>query len=168
MNRVKSEQLGMSHSTANGQLRKMIMFDLVKKAGLDDCFQCKEKINDIGNFSIEHKTPWLHSENPRELFFDLDNIAFSHHDCNTANARKPERKRKCAEQLDRLKSKSGFIGVEYYENNKKPYRARIRIDGKSKSLGYYNTAEECAKVVDNALVEAYGNDVVTNESLGLL
>jgi hypothetical protein len=90
MNKVKSEQLGISVSTAQGQLRKMIMFDLVKKCGMDNCFQCGEKIDNIANFSIEHKIPWLHSENPIELFYGLDNIAFSHTLCNTTAGRRPE------------------------------------------------------------------------------
>ena len=37
--------------------------------------------------SIDHKTPWLHSEDPRGLFFDIDNIAFSHKSCNYSAAR---------------------------------------------------------------------------------
>lgn len=33
-------------------------------------------------FSIEHKIPWLDSEDPTGLFFNLDNISFSHKSCN--------------------------------------------------------------------------------------
>jgi len=39
------------------------------------------------NFTIEHKVPWLDSEDPVKMFFDLDNIAFSHHKCNVAERR---------------------------------------------------------------------------------
>jgi hypothetical protein len=81
-NNIKSEQLGISISTAQHQLRKMIMFDLVQKANLDNCFRCGNKVA-IENFSIEHKENWLHSEVPKELFFDLNNIAFSHILCNS-------------------------------------------------------------------------------------
>lgn len=31
---------------------------------------------------IEHKIPWLDSDKPKELFFDLENIGFSHLSCN--------------------------------------------------------------------------------------
>ena len=35
------------------------------------------------NFSIEHIEDWEYSETPIELFFDLDNISFSHKLCNS-------------------------------------------------------------------------------------
>lgn len=89
-NKKKSEQLGMSHGTASNRLRKAIMFALVKEAGLDVCFQCGEQIKDIGNLSIEHKIPWLDSKDPAGLFFDLNNIAFSHLKCNIGAGRKQE------------------------------------------------------------------------------
>lgn len=102
-NKVKSEQLGMSFSTASNRLRKMVMFQLVQQCGRNNCHRCGEKIDDIDNFSIEHMEEWLHSENPKELFFDLNNIAFSHHTCNTrARRRKSE-----------INSKSGLKGVYY-------------------------------------------------------
>lgn len=88
-NKIKSEQLGMSHSTASGQLRKLIMFQLIEKAGMNKCHRCGEKM-ELGNFSIEHIENWLHSENPKELFFDLNNIAFSHTSCNYSVARRPK------------------------------------------------------------------------------
>jgi hypothetical protein len=37
--------------------------------------------------SIEHKIPWLDSEDPKDLFFNLNNIAFSHLTCNVKAAR---------------------------------------------------------------------------------
>lgn len=81
-NRKKAQQLGMSHGTANNRLRKAILFRLVQRVGDDTCYQCGQKIEKIDNFSIEHKEAWLNSNNPIELFFDLDNIAFSHTSCN--------------------------------------------------------------------------------------
>jgi hypothetical protein len=81
-NDIKAEQLGMPIGTASNILRKSIMFDLLKRHGENVCFQCGEEIESVDNLSIEHKTPWLYSENPKELFFSLDNIAFSHIKCN--------------------------------------------------------------------------------------
>ena len=40
-------------------------------------------IKTVEGLSIEHKTPWLDRENAKELFWDLDNIAFSHLSCNS-------------------------------------------------------------------------------------
>lgn len=81
-NEVKSEQLGMSFGAANGILRKAIMFKYVCLAGDDICYKCGTKIESVDDISIEHKSVWLHTENPVERFFDLDNIAFSHLWCN--------------------------------------------------------------------------------------
>jgi len=88
-NKKKTEQLGMPHGTAAGRLRKSIMFNLIKQCGHDICFQCKKTIEKEEDLSIEHKIPWLDSEKPKELFFDLDNISFSHLKCNIAQARQP-------------------------------------------------------------------------------
>jgi hypothetical protein len=82
----KSQQLGLNHSTAQGRLYKMIMFRLVQKAGEDSCFRCGEKILKIEDLSIEHKRPWLDVD--PTLFWDLNNLAFSHKTCNYAAGRK--------------------------------------------------------------------------------
>ncbi|RPJ69204.1 MAG: hypothetical protein EHM20_16665, partial [Alphaproteobacteria bacterium] len=68
-NEKKSKQLGMPIGTATAVLRKNILFSLIKQLELDVCFQCGEKIESVDNLSIEHKVPWLDSENPTELFF---------------------------------------------------------------------------------------------------
>lgn len=44
------------------------------------------------NFSIEHKIPWLDSDDPVDLFFNLENIDFSHLLCNSAAKRIPHKK----------------------------------------------------------------------------
>ena len=86
-NEKKAEQLGMPHGTASNRLRKSIIFNLLKKANENFCFQCSGEIESEKELSIEHKVPYLDSENPKELFFDLDNIAFSHLSCNVGAAR---------------------------------------------------------------------------------
>ncbi len=85
--KAKAKQLGMPHGTAANRLRKMILFSLVQETKKDVCFQCSKKIENIDNLSIEHKIPWL--GNDSKLFWDLDNIAFSHLRCNAGAARKP-------------------------------------------------------------------------------
>lgn len=78
----------MPIGTASNRLRKMILFSMAKKLNLTLCYRCNREIKDIKNFSIEHKIAWLDSHNPIELFFDLDNIAFSHLSCNIKMAKK--------------------------------------------------------------------------------
>lgn len=86
----KTEQLNMNPSTASQKLIKDIIFDFIKQSKLTKCFQCGQEMT-RDNFSIEHKTPWLDSEKPVELFFSLDNISYSHHRCNVSAARRKQR-----------------------------------------------------------------------------
>jgi hypothetical protein len=86
------KQLGMSYGTAANRLRKLILFQLVQETHRDICYQCKEKIASIDELSIEHMAAWLDSDMPKELFFDLDNIAFSHFKCNVAAGKRPHQK----------------------------------------------------------------------------
>jgi hypothetical protein len=74
--------LGMPLGTASNRLRKSLLFFLVKKLNLDICFQCKMKIENESELSIEHMQPWQGSDDPKGKFFDLSNIAFSHLKCN--------------------------------------------------------------------------------------
>ena len=77
----------MDHGTASNRLKKTLMFELAKKLDMHWCFQCAAEIEHSDDMSLEHKTPWLHSEDPKGLFFDIDNIAFSHKSCNYRAAR---------------------------------------------------------------------------------
>ena len=81
----RAKQLGMPFGTANAKLRKQILFQLIKRLGEDICFRCEKKIQDITELSIEHKKPWFNIDS--KLFWDLDNIAFSHLQCNRPNNR---------------------------------------------------------------------------------
>lgn len=78
----KSEQLGMSISTAGYRLQRQILFNLLKELSRDNCYRCNEKIITIEEFSVDHKINWLN--NDPNLFWDLNNIAFSHRKCNCA------------------------------------------------------------------------------------
>ena len=159
-NRIKSEQLKMPYGTASQRLRKNIMFDLVKKCGLDICYQCGKKIENIDDLSIEHKTPWLHSDDPEGLFYDMNNIAFSHLKCNTDNKRHATRKVRIG--------KTGYIGVHYESSQVKNYTNRYRASVNNKTLGRFFTAEEAAIEVDKELIKIYGQDTIINKSLGLI
>lgn len=83
----RASQLGMNPSTASNRLVKDILWDFIQKSDKNSCFHCGEEMQ-RENFSIEHKTPWLDSKEPLKMFFDLDNISFSHLSCNTSQARR--------------------------------------------------------------------------------
>lgn len=76
----KTEQLGMNFSTASARLRRNLMFAMAQRLGMDVCFRCHDLIESAEDISIEHKEDWL-NRSP-ELFWDIDNIAFSHRRCN--------------------------------------------------------------------------------------
>lgn len=78
----KNNQLGQPFGTANNQLKKELLYSLVSRLGLNICFRCDEPITDSRQLSVDHKIDWIDSENPKQLFFDLNNIAFSHLSCN--------------------------------------------------------------------------------------
>ncbi len=78
----KALQLGMSIGKAAAILKKNVMFVLVRNCGLDICYRCEKSINTADELSIEHKENWMNSSDPAGIFFNLDNITFSHRSCN--------------------------------------------------------------------------------------
>jgi hypothetical protein len=82
----------MSFGKACQRLRKSLLFSLVCRLGEYICFRCGKEIVDPKEFSIDHKIEWLDSSDPVGLFFDLDNIAYSHLICNSRASRKPHKK----------------------------------------------------------------------------
>ncbi len=97
----KIEQLGMNPGTASHRLVKDLLWDFIVDSYLSFCFHCGESMS-RDNFSIEHKEPWLDSSDPVKLYFDLNNIAYSHRVCNSKAGRKPNQKYFTKE--DRLKA----------------------------------------------------------------
>jgi hypothetical protein len=78
---IKREELGLPIGTASGRLRKMILFKLVQETRRDVCYRCGERIKAVGDLAIDHKEAWLGVST--ELFWDLENVAFSHSRCNS-------------------------------------------------------------------------------------
>ena len=87
-NNRKSEQLGMPYGTASARLKKLIFFNLVQKLEQNLCYHCQRKIESADDLSVEHKRPWLNID--PSLFWDLENIAFSHLSCNSRAADRSE------------------------------------------------------------------------------
>lgn len=74
------QQLGMSPGAAAGKLRKLVLFRALKKHGENVCVKCLGMIDTPDDLTIEHIKPW--EGRSAELFWDLDNVAFSHARCN--------------------------------------------------------------------------------------
>lgn len=66
------------------------------------------------------------------------------------------------------RSKSGYRGVTYFPNcgkwkRKKPWRARIKVDGDDTTIGYFSTPEEAAKAWNEAALKAWGKFARLNQ-----
>ncbi len=86
---AKDKFLGIKYGTACHRLRKSLLFDFAVKLGYDKCFRCGEALSEK-DFTMDHKENWLHES--VDLFWDLDNISFSHLSCNSANGSRPGKK----------------------------------------------------------------------------
>ena len=86
----KARQLGCAVSTASAKLYRSVLFALVKRLGEDKCWRCGKAIETAGEFSLDHKKPWLHGS--VALFWDVGNISFSHRRCNSGARRSRTRR----------------------------------------------------------------------------
>lgn len=117
MSDKKKQQLGMNPSTASYRLVKDILWNFIATTDSNICYHCSEPM-DRETFSIEHIEPWLDSEDPVGLYFNLDNISFSHNSCNIRAARRgkgftPEQAKESA-RASRRKSWTKEKRREYY------------------------------------------------------
>jgi hypothetical protein len=78
----KESELGMPFGTACARLRKAVLFALVQRLGLDECYRCGGPITSPEELSLDHKIDWLGVD--PALFWDVENVAFSHRICNKA------------------------------------------------------------------------------------
>lgn len=125
-NNIALKHFGVSFSTAYGRLKREILFDLVKKAGEDACFRCGKKIRHSGELSIDHKEAWGVSDDPKTLFFDINNISFSHTICNMTAGGNLFRKYNSRLEKDRAKRKRNHVSKMKY---RKLWRQRRREAG---------------------------------------
>lgn len=142
----KAKQLGMNPATASNRLKKMLLFSFAQKLDMSVCHQCGEKIENIDNFSVEHKKAWLDTDDPKLLYFDLDNIAFSHLRCNVSARRTPKL----------VKGLSKYIGVSKAKAPRlvrERWKAAISVKGETKFLGHFDNEEEAARAYDKFVLD---------------
>lgn len=104
----KKQQLGMNPSTASARLIKDLLWSFVEELDRNKCHVCKLPMT-RESFSIEHMEPWLDSKDPIGLFFDLNNISFSHLSCNVRTRRLRKIKYNCG---TRAKYRQGCRCIE--------------------------------------------------------
>lgn len=120
-NARKRELLGMTFGRANGILRKSLLFSMAHKLGMGKCYVCTKIIKELDEFSIEHKKPWGTAKDPKEAFFDLDNVAFSHINCNVRDYANKRRKPKEHHQKRKREE-----WAKHYEKNSEQILERKR------------------------------------------
>lgn len=115
----------------------------------------------IGKFPFQ-RTTLMHREImgfPKNMEIDhingngLDNRRSNLRICTTAQNQRNSKKR--------ADNTSGYKGVVFY----KPYNkwmAHIRMNGKKKTIGYFDTAEQAARAYDKAAREMFGEFAKTN------
>ena len=140
----KDEQLGMDHTTAGHRLRKMLLFEFAKRLGLDKCFRCRKQLT-IDDFTIDHKEPWL--DVGPELFWDVNNIAFSHSKCNILAQRHVGSRLDALHALMRSRSKhlNAPEGMAWCTKHK-AYFPKSRFDrDRAQANGVHARCKECRK-----------------------
>ncbi len=108
----KAQLLGMPFGTASHRLRKVVLFNILQETGRGNCFRCGHVIANVEDLSMEHKLPWQSAPDPKVVFFDVGNVAFSHLSCNIGVRREDTH---CAN------------GHEYTEENTRIYRNGARM-----------------------------------------
>lgn len=73
---------------------KDVLWSLIVKTEQNNCCKCGEEMS-RETFSIEHLEPWLDSEDPIGLYFELENIGFSHLRCNVEDRRIEKKEYAC-------------------------------------------------------------------------
>ena len=108
----------------------------------------------INRLYLAHRLAWLHYYGEWPLQF-IDHINGNGFDNRINNLRDVTRAENTWNIATRKTSKSGFRGVSLYKPNGK-WRARINVNGKEKSLGYFKTKELAVKAYEIAAKEIYG------------
>ncbi len=156
-------QLGMPYGTARNKLNKLLVFQMAQALELTTCYRCKTEIEDADNLSVEHMKPWLHEPNAKELFFDLGNVAFSHHKCNSSATRKTH----LNENPNSKIGGSGYKGVEVNGDRRKG-RAKFRARFQGRTIAAGDDPRELALIYDIECEKVFGGKALTNKKLGLL
>lgn len=75
------KNLGMSYDNAYHKLIKKLLFTTLTINNFNICSKCNKDIENVDDLDICHRLSWLDSDNPKELFFDVNNVVFNHMDC---------------------------------------------------------------------------------------
>ena len=101
-----------------------------------------------------HRLAWLYVHGVLPKIVDHKDLNRSNNRID--NLRLATRAQNIANQAAHKDNTSGFKGVSYLPNRKKPWRATIMCRGKWKFLGYYDTPEAAHAAYLSAAQSAFG------------
>lgn len=143
----------VNHGNPSFKLLRTIIFNLIKERELNKCNKCKESIDSVEEMTLAHIKPWRKTEKRegcKELFWDLDNIAFEHSWCNLP---------------DDVINQTGYRGLKlnvYKNTGNSLYQACIAIDNKTIILGYSKDPVKAAEIYDMGVMKYRNGKGVLN------
>ena len=102
---------------------------------------------------------FLENPNNEKVIDHIDNNPSNN---NVKNLRWCSQKENLYNQGKQKNNTSGFKGVAFHKTIKK-YQSKIRINGKNKHLGYFETAEEASKAYEKKAKEIHGDFYYENK-----
>ena len=98
---------------------------------------------------------------------EVDHINRNKLDCRRINLRVSTHQQNACNSKMRRHNTSGFRGVHFCSITNR-WRAEVRVNGKGKKVGRFDTPEQAAIAYDSAAIQHHGDFAVTNAALGLL
>ncbi|MFS0824812.1 hypothetical protein [Bacillus sp. 1P02SD] len=157
-------QLGVSDSYSRSLLRRNFIFYLarLKNGSILNCYRCNKEICSREEFSLEHIEDWREASNPYQSFFDTENIAFSHKNCNS----------RAAAHKAGMRNKTGVIGAfeKVLKNGSKRFRIFVYDPRVKKRVpkGTFSNLFEAACNYDIWVVKLQGDKALTNAKAGII
>ncbi len=111
-----------------------------------------------GKMYLAHRLAWIFLHGSIPEGFDIDHINRVRTDNRECNLRLATRSQNIRNVSKTRSSVSGLLGARFDKRRKKkPWYASIRVEGKTKSLGRYKTAQEAHEAYMLAAKGLYGD-----------
>jgi hypothetical protein len=136
------------------------IYNMLSALNYTKCYRCGEELT-ITDLSIDHIIDWMNAPNPKEMYFDLSNIEFSHLNCNMRAAKITEANNKV-----RVTGYKGVFRVNKPNGSK--FMSNMIYEGKTIHIAQGNDPLKLAILYDKKAISLFGKRAVTNRSLGLL
>lgn len=122
----KANLLGMSPQVARTRLVRELLFAFIVETGKDVCYRCGKQLS-LEDYTLDHVENWLGASDPVTAYFDVTNIRFSHHSCNSrARGSVKQTCGSCGGEYDYFwEDKQGYQRRVCNRCRRKSYRAKV-------------------------------------------